>query len=94
MSVISLPRSLDHIYPQLVDIYYLAFPHDRWIPKTIVAVAYTLEFLQTILATRDAFRNFGTGWGDMDDLDKVGWLWFSVPVMSSISASDYYISSK
>ncbi|PBK99741.1 hypothetical protein ARMGADRAFT_1008250 [Armillaria gallica] len=65
-------------------IYYLAFPHDRWIPKTIVAVAYTLEFLQTILATRDAFRNFGTGWGDLDDLNKVGWLWFSVPVMSSI----------
>ncbi|KAF9045665.1 hypothetical protein BDZ89DRAFT_1007879 [Hymenopellis radicata] len=65
-------------------VYYLAFPKDRWWSKTIVATTYTIELLQTILATRDAFRNFGSGWGNMTDLDEVGWLWFSVPVMSSI----------
>ena len=69
-----------------LDIYYLAFPNDRWFSKTIVCSAYVIETLQTVLATRDAFRNFGTGWGNMNDLDQVGWLWFSVPVMSSLSA--------
>ena len=46
---------------------------------------YILELLQTCLSTRDSFRNFGTGWGNMMDLDTVGWLWFSVPVLGSIS---------
>jgi len=67
-----------------VYIYYLAFPKDRWFSKGIVTFAYTVELLQTVLATRDAFRNFGTGWGDMRELDAVGWLWFSVPVLGSI----------
>lgn len=46
---------------------------------------YMIETLQTVLATRDAFRNFGTGWGNMLELDAVGWLWFSVPILGSIS---------
>ncbi|KAJ8487632.1 hypothetical protein ONZ45_g14255 [Pleurotus djamor] len=67
-------------------IYYLAFPHDRWLPKAIVGSAFIIELLQTVLATRDAFRNFGSGWGDMNALEEVGWLWFSVPVLGSIIA--------
>ncbi|KAH8079065.1 hypothetical protein BXZ70DRAFT_651321 [Cristinia sonorae] len=67
-----------------VYIYYLAFPKDRTLSKSIVAFTYTIELLQTVLSTRDAFRNFGTGWGNMIELDAVGWLWFSVPVLGSI----------
>ncbi|KAJ7253316.1 hypothetical protein B0H12DRAFT_1116574 [Mycena haematopus] len=29
---------------------------------------------------------FGSGWGNPDALDEVGWAWFSVPVMGSIIA--------
>ncbi|KAF8148670.1 hypothetical protein B0H34DRAFT_736504 [Crassisporium funariophilum] len=65
-------------------IYYLSFPKDKLLPKALVCAVFVIEILQTILATRDAFRNFGTGWGNMEDLNDVGWLWFSVPVMSSI----------
>ncbi|KAJ8487633.1 hypothetical protein ONZ45_g14258 [Pleurotus djamor] len=65
-------------------VYYLAFPNDRLLPKTIVYSVLVIEVLQTVLATRDAFRNFGTGWGNMIDLAEVGWLWFSVPVLGSI----------
>lgn len=54
-------------------------------PKIIVTTVYVLELAQTVLSTRDSFRNFGTGWGDMNDLNTVGWLWFSVPVLGSIS---------
>ena len=73
--------------PEVVtDVYYIAFPKDKPLPKAIVAVCYILEVLQTTLSTRDAFRNFATGWGNMIDLDAVGWLWFSVPVLGSVSA--------
>ncbi|KAK7689666.1 hypothetical protein QCA50_007461 [Cerrena zonata] len=65
-------------------IYYLAFPYDRLLPKCIVGFTFVIELLQTVLATKDAFRNFGTGWGNMADLDAVGLLWFSVPVLGSI----------
>lgn len=53
-----------------------------------MAFIYTLELLQTVLSTRDAFRVFGTGWGDLNGLDGVGWLWFSVPVLVSLSKSE------
>lgn len=69
----------------LTDVYYLAFPNDRLVPKLLVSFVYLIEVLQTVLATKDAFRNFGTGWGNMIDLDAVGLLWFSVPFLGSIS---------
>ncbi|TFK33133.1 hypothetical protein BDQ12DRAFT_615813, partial [Crucibulum laeve] len=68
-------------------IYYLLFLNDCKLPKYLVCFVIVIEVLQTVLATRDAFRNFGTGWGNMIDLNAVGWLWFSAPVMSSIICS-------
>ncbi|CAL1710457.1 unnamed protein product [Somion occarium] len=65
-------------------IYYIAFPNDRLLPKSIVGFTFITELLQTLLATRDAFRDFGTGWGNMEELDSVGLLWLSVPVLGSI----------
>lgn len=50
---------------------------------------YVAELLQVVLATRDAFRTFGPGWGDIEILDQVGWVWFSIPVMSSISKTHF-----
>ncbi|KAF7791576.1 hypothetical protein EIP86_002592 [Pleurotus ostreatoroseus] len=38
------------------------------------------------MSVSDAFRNFGTGWGNMEELNTVGLLWFSVPVLGSITA--------
>ena len=76
----------------LADVYYLAFPNDRLVPKALVAFTYTMELLQTVLSTRDAFRNFGTGWGNMIELDAVGWLWFSVPFLGSVSKSKWSLS--
>ncbi|THH31585.1 hypothetical protein EUX98_g2623 [Antrodiella citrinella] len=67
-----------------VYIYYLSFPNDRRLSKGIVLFTYIIEVLQTVLATRDAFRNFATGWGNMIELNAVGWLWFSVPVLGSM----------
>ncbi|KAF8514944.1 hypothetical protein BU17DRAFT_52079, partial [Hysterangium stoloniferum] len=65
-------------------VYYLAFPNDRTLPKLIVGWVMILETLQTVLSTKDAFRNFGTGWGNFEDLNEIGLLWFSVPFLGSI----------
>jgi len=65
-------------------IYYLAFPHDDVISKTSVAIIFLLESVQTGLTTQDLARNFGTGWGNVEDLDKIGDLWLTVLVLSTI----------
>ncbi|KAK0435205.1 hypothetical protein EV421DRAFT_1908881 [Armillaria borealis] len=67
-----------------VYIYYFAFPKDRRWTKCFVLFIYSIELLQTFLATRDAFRTFASHWGDKADLDNLGLLWLSVPVMGSI----------
>lgn len=67
-----------------VYIYYFAFPKDRQWTKCFVLFIYAIELLQTFLATRDAFRTFASHWGDKTDLDHLGLLWLSVPVMGSI----------
>jgi len=65
-------------------IYYLAFPKDRSLPKWIVGIVYIIELIQTILSTRDGFLYFGYGWGNMNILNEVGIIWFSIPVMTGI----------
>ncbi|EEB92587.1 hypothetical protein MPER_08881, partial [Moniliophthora perniciosa FA553] len=61
-----------------------SFRNDRQIRKAIVATTYVLELLQTVLATKDAFEYFGFGFGNMEALDQVGLIWFSIPVMTGI----------
>ncbi|KAK0203776.1 hypothetical protein DFS33DRAFT_830643 [Desarmillaria ectypa] len=67
-----------------VYIYYLAFPKDRRWTKCFVLFIFSIELLQTFLATRDAFRTFASHWGDRSDLDNLGLIWLSVPVLGSI----------
>ncbi|KAH8077726.1 hypothetical protein BXZ70DRAFT_962254 [Cristinia sonorae] len=67
-------------------VYYLGFPDDPLSQKGSVTVLYTLEILQLVLCTKDAFAEFGTGFGDADRLNSVGLLWFSVPVLSALIA--------
>jgi len=69
-----------------VYIYFIAFPQDRTWWKAGIVVVLVLEFVETLSNARDMVRTFGSGWGDMEVLDDVGWAWFSVPVMGSIIA--------
>ncbi|KAJ7058685.1 hypothetical protein C8F01DRAFT_280966, partial [Mycena amicta] len=64
-------------------IYYLAFPTDRLPNKLIVAFVVLAELLQTLGDSRDTVRTFGANWGNFASLDKVGWAWFSVPILGS-----------
>ena len=66
----------------IADIYYLAFPADSYGRKGVVCVAFLLEGAQTILATRDAYRQFASGWGNSVEFDGIGWYWLSVVVLT------------
>jgi hypothetical protein len=70
------------------DIYYLSFPKDRTFPsKFLVYSLFLFEFAQSIVVTRDGFKYFGPGWGNMEVLNLVGWLWLAGGVMTGIGKS-------
>ncbi|KAK0454297.1 hypothetical protein EV421DRAFT_1896226 [Armillaria borealis] len=67
-------------------LYYLAFPMDRKFTKCLVYGIYIVAFVQTIVFTHDAFATFGYGFGDLEALTKMYFIWFTVPILSSVSA--------
>lgn len=68
----------------------MSFPKDKPLIKGVVFTTYAIEVLQTAMATREAFRILGTGWGNPDVLLTVGWLGIIIPVLVSICE---YLSS-
>ena len=66
------------------DLYYSSFPRDRIASKALVTIVYLWEFAQTLVATRDAFKDLAAGWGAFEQLNSTQWLWFSVPIMSGV----------
>ncbi|KAH8078748.1 hypothetical protein BXZ70DRAFT_658967 [Cristinia sonorae] len=70
-----------------VYIYYISFPKDHWRLKSVVSLAYTLEIIQIILSTHDAFRVYGSGWGNLEELDSIGLVWISIPILDSMISS-------
>ncbi|KAJ7851465.1 hypothetical protein B0H13DRAFT_1729051 [Mycena leptocephala] len=76
-----------------VYLYFLAFPKDQLSNKSVVLFIFLAEILQTLGDSRDTVVAFGSGWGNPDSLDKVGWAWFSVPIIGSTSERWPYLSS-
>ncbi|KAI0041113.1 hypothetical protein FA95DRAFT_1501892, partial [Auriscalpium vulgare] len=64
--------------------YSLCFPADRRRLKVFVYGLFILETVQTGMVTQTAFANFGTGWGDLDQLQDPGTLWFTLPFASGL----------
>ncbi|THU79370.1 hypothetical protein K435DRAFT_27502 [Dendrothele bispora CBS 962.96] len=68
-----------------IYLYYLTpFPRDKTILKVMAYFVYTLELVQTILVTNDAFRAYGSGFGNYDELTAMHTYWLTVPIMSGI----------
>ncbi|KAK0480978.1 hypothetical protein EDD18DRAFT_1337096 [Armillaria luteobubalina] len=65
-------------------LYYLAFPNDRRSLKYLVYGIYVTEFMQTMFVAHDMFAMYGYGFGDLDALTKMNFLWITVPIMSAI----------
>ncbi|PBK88488.1 hypothetical protein ARMGADRAFT_358779 [Armillaria gallica] len=68
-------------------LYYLAFPKDRRFIKCLVYGIYIVEFVQTMIVTHDAFAAFGYGFGDIEALTDMDFIWLVVPIMGAIAAS-------
>ncbi|KAF9451797.1 hypothetical protein P691DRAFT_662504, partial [Macrolepiota fuliginosa MF-IS2] len=71
------------------DIYYLAFPQDRWQVKSIVYFVYGVGTIQTVFALRDFYILFCILGGNMPtghDLRAFGFMWFTIPVSSALVA--------
>jgi hypothetical protein len=69
-----------------IDIYWTAFPSDQWHTKALVYTLFILDTLQSILLARDGFATFAAGFGDLAQLDNVGLVWFSVPVLAALGS--------
>ncbi|PBK87451.1 hypothetical protein ARMGADRAFT_1085475 [Armillaria gallica] len=65
-------------------LYYLAFPNDRRFTKRLVYGIYSIEFVQMVLVTHDAFEIFGYGFGDIDAIIEIHSDWLTGPIISSI----------
>ncbi|KAF8182461.1 hypothetical protein K438DRAFT_1975589 [Mycena galopus ATCC 62051] len=85
--------SLFSILTAQLYLYYQAFPHDRLFIKWLVYTVYTILLVEIILVTIDAFKTFGSGFGDINALTSFGvssiWSDISPPLVSFIVQSFY-----
>ena len=76
---------LIHRCPELLycsDIYYLSFSKDPPTRKILVYAVYVVEFVQTILLSQMALKEFAAGFGSFVALREVSNSWFTVPILS------------
>jgi hypothetical protein len=68
----------------VLDLFYLAFPVDRWAVKGLIAFVYLMETAQTFIVTNDYFHTYTTGFADIQWLDRTQTEWLAVPVFTAI----------
>lgn len=67
-----------------VYIYYLSFPNDSRVIKSLVYGLFFVDCIQTSLTTHNAWHFLSKGWGDLRVLSDPGWSWIAVPLLSGI----------
>lgn len=67
-----------------VFLYSLSFPDDRAFMKILVYVIYLFEFIQSALIIETGFRNFVSGFGDVEVFDRIETMWVSLPILTAI----------
>ena len=79
-------------HPNLLDLYYLAFPNDRVLVKAFVYGLFTLETAQTIIMSHDATIFLGVEFANPAQLDLARLQWLSIPFMGSIGMCRHCMS--
>ncbi|KAJ6580128.1 hypothetical protein DFH09DRAFT_979386, partial [Mycena vulgaris] len=69
-----------------VYLYYQAFPNDRLLTKSLIYILFTIDVVQTILITHDAFATFGYGFGDVSAVTKLRFDWLTIPIIGGLVA--------
>ncbi|KAH8806615.1 hypothetical protein DL96DRAFT_1631189 [Flagelloscypha sp. PMI_526] len=70
-----------------VYIYYLAFDGDSWTTKMTVYSVFVLELTQTALQISDNYQTNVQHWGDSTTLDDQHLDWFSIPIITAMTAA-------
>jgi hypothetical protein len=68
--------------------YCVAFLKDSLKSKVLVYGVYALEISQTVMSAMTAFHVFATGYGNFAAYGDIWIVWFSIPLMSGIGASN------
>ena len=75
----------------MVAWFLVSFPGDPLSLKAVVGVVFTLETLQTVLVTRDAYRYFAVGFGEVEQLDRALLEWLAVPILTGVGACPVHL---
>ncbi|KAJ3514701.1 hypothetical protein NLJ89_g2223 [Agrocybe chaxingu] len=67
-----------------LDNYYLSFPKDPMHMKVLVYFSFAIEVAQTMMVTRDTYKVFAGGFGDLTELDNLHLLWLTLPILGGI----------
>ena len=84
-SSLPVPKQLCPSLISEIATYFQLFHNDKPTFKLLVALVYVMEVIQTILTMVDAFRWFGSRWGDFEELNKLGMSWFSLVIWGPMS---------
>ena len=85
-----IPRiRLDFDKP-FADIYHLAFAKDPLWTRAAIYLLYIFQTVQICLLSQTAFITFGLGFNNVESVDNIQHIWFSVPIMSSIGKSQKF----
>ncbi|KAG8951425.1 hypothetical protein FRC04_006196 [Tulasnella sp. 424] len=68
-------------------IYYLSFPKDTKLIKSLVYGLFFLDTIQTVMTTHNAWHFLSSGWGNVGVLADPGWSWIAVPLFSGLVSS-------
>ncbi|KAJ6499834.1 hypothetical protein DFH09DRAFT_1375978 [Mycena vulgaris] len=69
-----------------VYLYYQAFPNDRLAIKCLVYILFTIDVVQTIFITHDAFATFGYEFSDVSAVTKIRFDWLTIPIIGGLVA--------
>ncbi|PPQ84246.1 hypothetical protein CVT26_012354 [Gymnopilus dilepis] len=70
---------------RLANAYYIAFPKDRTMAKTIVYTIFILEVVQTGIVSHDIYASLASSFGDITAVDAIRTNWLSIPVSGGTS---------
>lgn len=69
-------------------VYYLAFPHDKRVIKTVVYFVFIVGTLQSAVILHDFYILYctldGSRWLDGKDIHRFGFMWLVLPVCESL----------
>ncbi|KAJ7453262.1 hypothetical protein B0H11DRAFT_2326507 [Mycena galericulata] len=67
-----------------IYLYYQAFPNDQLWIKCLVYTVYSIDLVQIIFNTLDAFKTFGYQFGDLSALTQIRFGWLTSPTLTGL----------